>query len=53
MNVCDEFTEEETEVILHAINQLKIDLLINEINVSTKERIYERFKLITLHAKEI
>lgn len=53
LNVCDEFTEEETEVILHAINQLKIDLLINEINVSTKERIYERFKLITLHAKEI
>lgn len=53
LNVCNEFTIEEAETILHAINQLKIDLLINEINVSTKERIYERFKLITQHAKEI
>lgn len=53
LEICNEFDEDGQKAIIKSISQMRTELLFSEINVSTKERIYERFKLITLHKEEI
>lgn len=49
LNVLNEFSEQDKTTILRYLNDLDVNLIINEINISDKSRIYERLKLILLN----
>lgn len=49
LDVLNEFSEQDKTTILHYLNDLDINLIINEINISDKSRIYERLKFILLN----
>lgn len=53
LTICGEFSEKGQAAIIKSILQMRISLLIDEINLSSEDRIYERFKLISLHSDEI
>lgn len=46
INILKRFSDEEQIKIIHFLNQLEIHLIIAELNVSSEDRIYERFRII-------
>lgn len=47
IELCDEFSDDQKILILKYLNEIDIQLLIDEINVSSKERLIERLKVVS------
>lgn len=53
MDLIGEFTNDEKTIILNYLNKINVRLVIDEINVSSKERMLERIKVIIQNPQSI